>query len=149
MSGGAGPGVVQAYSRLAKRSFQLWALAKYGDAAGVAAAWSRPIADDSEVRVPEPSELADMFARGEHVTTERGRDLFDWYRHSLLDHGRRVLGAAADVFQASAFRGVRLSASNIDATPRPHPKSATRVPRARVATAPSTAGSHSRTSSRW
>lgn len=34
----------------------------------------------------------------------------DWYQGSLLEHGRLVLGAAADVFQASPFRGVRLSA---------------------------------------
>jgi hypothetical protein len=34
----------------------------------------------------------------------------DWYRDSLLEHGRLVLGAAADVFQSSPFRGVRLSA---------------------------------------
>jgi hypothetical protein len=34
----------------------------------------------------------------------------DWYRDSLLEHGRLVLGAAADVFQSSPFHGVRLSA---------------------------------------
>lgn len=39
-----------------------------------------------------------------------GKPFFDWYRDSLLEHGRLVLGAAADVFQASRFRGTRLSA---------------------------------------
>jgi beta-amylase len=109
-AGYPGPGVLQAYSTLAQGSFRAWALAKHGSPEGVAAAWSRPIATAEAIRLPDPASLEGFYARGDHMHTAFGRDVFEWYRGSLLDHGRLVLSAAADVFQSSAFRGVRLSA---------------------------------------
>lgn len=80
-AGYPGPGVLQAYSGLARADYQRLHGAPV------------PAAAELEASAPEA----------------RAR-FYDWYRGRLLEHGRLVLGAAADVFQASPFRGARLSA---------------------------------------
>lgn len=108
-AGYPGPGVLQAYSPLARESFRRWALAKHGAVANVAQAWGRAIASEADVALPEPAQLDGFFARGEHFSAY-GRDVFAWYRGSLLEHGRQVLEMAASVVQASPLRGTRLTA---------------------------------------
>jgi beta-amylase len=89
-AGYPGPGVLQCYSAPARESFRRW---------------TRGLRE-----LPTPEQLDSMFAKGEHHSTEAGRELFDWYRDSLLDHGRQVLSMAAEQIQASPFRGIRITA---------------------------------------
>jgi hypothetical protein len=109
-AGYPGPGVLQAYSGPARASFRAFALARHGDLSRLSTAWRRSLRTADEIQPPDPAGLDGFFSRGEHLSTAYGRDFFEWYRGSLLEHGKSVLGAAADVVQRSAFRGVRISA---------------------------------------
>lgn len=68
-------------------------------------------AHDEDAGYPGPgvTQAGSEMARADRAL-HADEDFFDWYRDRLLEHGRLVLGAAADVFQPSAFHGVRLSA---------------------------------------
>lgn len=109
-AGYPGEGVLQAYGPLAAASFRRWALERHGGLEGVSRAWGRPHASEDEIRVPDPAGLGWFFAQNEHHATAYGRDVFAWYRASLLAHGHLVLAAAADAVQASPLRGARLVA---------------------------------------
>lgn len=67
-------------------------------------------AHDPDSGYPGPGVLQASSPLAQQSFAAHGGDFSTWYRDSLLDHGRLVLGAAADVFQASSFNGVRLSA---------------------------------------
>lgn len=95
-------GNFQAYSRLAQRHFRDWALASFGGPSGVATRWSIPLANPEEIRVPGGGLPAGSGRRAQtfvddndHVDTQYGRDFIDWYNQSLVEHGRRMLLAAA------------------------------------------------------
>lgn len=103
-------GGLQAYSELAKSSFREFALNKYGGIEGVQKAWELPGLDANKI-LP-PSNGNDFFARNHHFELQYGRDFFDWYNQSLINHGKTVMGTALDVFGAkdAPFRGIDLGA---------------------------------------
>lgn len=103
-------GALQAYSDLAQSSFKEYALAKYGGAEGVSKAWSMPNLTADAIK--PPSEADGFFKRGDHFNMQYGRDFFDWYNQSLIDHGQRVMSTAVDVFgqRTSPFYGIDLGA---------------------------------------
>jgi hypothetical protein len=103
-------GALQAYSPLAIESFRKYVEAKYGGQEGVGKAWNIENLDESHIQ--PPSDPSGFFARGDHFNTSYGRDFFDWYNQSLVDHGQRMLSTAVSVFgqRDSAFYGIDLGA---------------------------------------
>lgn len=103
-------GALQAYSDLAQSSFREYAIGKYGSADGVSKAWSMPNLTAEGIK--PPSEAEGFFKRGDHFNMQYGRDFFDWYNQSLIDHGHRVMSTALDVFgqKTSPFYGIDLGA---------------------------------------
>lgn len=103
-------GGLQAYSDMAISSFRDYVKEKYGGNEGLAKAWGIQNLDDSHI-LP-PSNASEFYQRGDHFNTQYGRDFFDWYNQSLIDHGQRIMTLASDVFAKndSAFAGVDLGA---------------------------------------
>ncbi|MBS1954258.1 MAG: family 14 glycosylhydrolase [Cyanobacteria bacterium SZAS-4] len=103
-------GGLQAYSDLAIASFRDYVKEKYGGHEGLGKAWGIKDLDDSHI-LP-PSDATGFYQRGDHFNTQYGRDFFDWYNQSLIDHGQRIMTLASDVFARpdSAFAGVDLGA---------------------------------------
>ncbi|MGQ0506434.1 MAG: family 14 glycosylhydrolase [Myxococcaceae bacterium] len=101
------PGVLQAYSAPARASFRRWALRKYGGTlTQLRAAWSsHTLSSPEDIRLPTSESF---FAQEDHLRTAYGRDVFEWYRQSLLEHGRQVLGMAADVIASSRMKHLRI-----------------------------------------
>ncbi len=99
-------GALQCYSELAQQSFVDAMLRKYGSVTAVHSAWgSRKI-------LAPPRNVRMFFDKGLHVSSEYGRDLFDWYSQSLLEHGRKIMLVALEVFsgKGAAFNGIDLGA---------------------------------------
>lgn len=82
-------GGLQAYSPLAVKSFQQWAVAKYGTIAGVNAAWGSTLT--AQTQIQPPSNAGFFFSSGDYRNTTYGKDFVDWYNKSLVDHGERML----------------------------------------------------------
>lgn len=103
-------GGLQAYSDLAISSFRDYVKEKYGGHEALGKAWGIKDLDDSHI-LP-PSDATGFYQRGDHFNTQYGRDFFDWYNQSLIDHGQRIMTLASDVFARpdSAFAGVDLGA---------------------------------------
>jgi hypothetical protein len=103
-------GGLQAYSDLAISSFRDYVKEKYGGDEALGKAWGIKDLDDSHI-LP-PSDPQGFYQRGDHFNTQYGRDFFDWYNQSLIDHGQRIMTLASDVFAKpdSAFAGVDLGA---------------------------------------
>lgn len=103
-------GALQAYSELARQSFRDFALKKYGGLEGVRQAWK--LADLTVDKINPPDNANEFFNHKDHENLQYGRDFFDWYSDSLISHGRKVLGAAVNVFgeQGSPFMGVDIGA---------------------------------------
>lgn len=101
-------GALQAYSDLAMRSFREYSIQKYGDMDRVREAWGSN--DISEIF--PPSNPQEFFNRNDHHHSQYGRDFFDWYNQSLIDHGRRVMTKALDVFAShdSPMLGIDIGA---------------------------------------
>ncbi|MBX9688585.1 MAG: family 14 glycosylhydrolase, partial [Candidatus Obscuribacterales bacterium] len=104
-------GALQAYSKKARASFQAYIMRKYKDIAGLNKAWGPPLDPAGHVIEP-PRNVEHFFSNKGHLHSQYGRDFFDWYADSLIEHGRLVLKAALDVFAAddSAFKGVDIAA---------------------------------------
>ncbi len=104
-------GALQCYSELASASFSAHILAKYTDEAGVEKAWGKPVTDQGQPIKP-PKDASRFFANNDHLNTQYGRDLVDWYADSLITHGRKVMTAALEVFAAddASFKGIDLGA---------------------------------------
>ena len=104
-------GALQCYSSLARKSFTEFTMRKYGGMAGLNKAWGKPL-DPSGHKIEPPRNAAAFFASGGHHNTQYGRDLFDWYSDSLIEHGRKVMSAAIGVFGATEapFRAIELGA---------------------------------------
>ena len=98
-------GALQAYSPLAVKSFQQWALAKYGTIAGINAAWGSSVTSISQVQ--PPSNAGFFFSSGDYRTTQYGKDLIDWYNKSLVDHGERMLDTVLAAL-GSSFPGAEI-----------------------------------------
>ncbi len=103
-------GGLQAYSDMAISSFRDYVKLKYGGDEALGKAWGIQNLDDSHI-LP-PGNAKEFFERGDHFNTQYGRDFFDWYNQSLIDHGERVMTLAASIFAKndSAFAGVDLGA---------------------------------------
>lgn len=98
-------GALQAYSPLAIKSFQQWALAKYGTIAGINAAWGSSVTSISQVQ--PPSNAGFFFSSGDYRTTQYGKDLIDWYNKSLVDHGELMLDTVLAAL-GSSFPGAEI-----------------------------------------
>lgn len=98
-------GALQAYSPLAIKSFQQWALAKYGTIAGINAAWGSSVTNISQVQ--PPSNAGFFFSSGDYRTTQYGKDLIDWYNKSLVDHGELMLDTVLAAL-GSSFPGAEI-----------------------------------------
>lgn len=91
-------GALQAYSELARQSFRDFALSKYGTVDEVAKAWGIPGLTADQIN--PPSDPTSFYSRADHLNMQYGKDFFDWYSGSLIDHGRLILGAAVNKFGA-------------------------------------------------
>jgi len=93
-----GYGDLWAYSNLAKAAFKDFVLKKYNyDLIAVAKAWGRNFVSDSDI-LP-PNSVPDFFNLGGHLT-EYGKDFFDFYHSSLIEHMKKVVGVSIEVFKA-------------------------------------------------
>jgi beta-amylase len=103
-------GALQSYGPLAVDSFREYVEKKYGGHDAVGQAWKIDNLDDSHILPPDDPN--GFFARGDHFNTQYGRDFFDWYNQSLVDHGNKMLSTAVSVFgqRDSAFYGIDLGA---------------------------------------
>ena len=103
-------GALQAYSPLARVSWQNFAMAKYGSLSRLNEAWGTDLNSADEIRPPQDAN--NFFTFGHDKNTAYGRDLFDWYNDSLMNHGRSLLGKAVDVFNTkdAPFRGIDIGA---------------------------------------
>lgn len=103
-------GALQAYSELAIESFRDYVGRKYGGVDGVGKAWGIQGLDQEHI-LP-PSDAQGFFDRGDHFNTQYGKDFFDWYNQSVIDHGRRVMTLASSIFAPpnAAFTGIDLGA---------------------------------------
>jgi len=103
-------GALQASSDLATQAFRDYALTKYGGAEGVSKAWS--MKDLTAEKILPPSETDGFFLRGDHFNLQYGRDFFDWYNQSLINHGEEVMTRALGVFGKvnAPFYGIDLGA---------------------------------------
>ncbi|CAN5295845.1 hypothetical protein BH10CYA1_BH10CYA1_28820 [soil metagenome] len=99
-------GALQCYSDLAHQSFVDFVIAKYGNRDGVRQAWGE------FENIEPPRDVDAFFTHNIHVDTQYGHDLFDWYSGSLLQHGRKVMTAAAETFSndSASFAGIDLGA---------------------------------------
>jgi hypothetical protein len=103
-------GALQSYSEMAENSFRQFALGRYGGIEGVRRAWNLPELQESQI-LP-PSDPNQFFGENNHTKIQYGRDFFDWYNQSLIDHGRTMLETAQSVFSApgAPFESVELGA---------------------------------------
>lgn len=98
-------GTLQAYGRLAVEDFQDAMVAKYGNLAGINAAWGSSLTSVSQIG--PPSNTSHFFSSYDYQDIQYGRDFFDWYNQSLVDHGRRLIQAAIDAFD-NQMSGIEL-----------------------------------------
>jgi len=103
-------GAMQASGELAQESFRKFVLSKYGTVESAGKAWS--MSDLKAESIRTPSEADGFFKRGDHFNLQYGRDFFDWYNQSLIDHGKNVMTTALGVFGTtqSPFYGIDLGA---------------------------------------
>lgn len=91
-------GALQAYSSLAKESFQKWVKARYATIESLNSAWSSGLRSWGEVGPPDDTQRG-FFEKQQHFSAY-GKDFFDWYQDSLLEHAKKVLSLASEVFDA-------------------------------------------------
>lgn len=88
-------GGLQSYSRLAVKDFQNKMLNKYGNLAGVNAAWGTSLT--SPVQIQPPSNADFFFSHGDYKNIQYGKDFVDWYNQSLVDHGKNLITTVINV----------------------------------------------------
>ena len=93
-----GRGGFQAYSALAVADFQHAMQQKYQHLAALNIAWQQQLNSFSEVM--PPSDAAQFVSSGAMYQSQYGRDFTRWYHQALLNHGKRVLGAAEQGLKA-------------------------------------------------
>ena len=89
-------GTLQAYGRLAVEDFQDAMVSKYGSLANINVAWGSALTSVSQIG--PPTNVDYFFNSYDYQNIQYGRDFFDWYNRSLVDHGRRLIQAAIDAF---------------------------------------------------
>jgi len=101
-------GALQSYSEVAVKSFQDFAVKKYGSLEKVKEAWGPEFGEN----IAPPKDPNQFFGENKHHNTQYGKDYFDWYNQSLIDHGRQILNTAMDVFGAkdAPFSGIDIGA---------------------------------------
>ncbi len=99
-------GALQCYAAHAVSAFQAWALEKYKDLAGIDKAWGTNTVGGQAIR--PPSNPAQFFNESNQLKLQYGRDFFDWYSDSALNHARMMINAAFEVFAAddSPMKGI-------------------------------------------
>jgi beta-amylase len=108
-------GALQSYSAMAVDDFRNWSKSKYSTLENLNRAWGFNLSSWSGVYPPSdlgpPDASTGFFSRGEHFS-QYGKDFFDWYQHSLLEHGRVVMERAIRVFNSpgAGFAGIDIGA---------------------------------------
>ncbi|OUR96233.1 hypothetical protein A9Q84_07700 [Halobacteriovorax marinus] len=99
-------GSLQAYSNLAKISFQKYIKEKYKTLDNINSAWSVQLTEIEEVLPPKAS----TFYVNEEYKSKYGNDFYDWYNKSLIDHGELLLSTSIRVFndEVSPFKGIAI-----------------------------------------
>lgn len=92
-------GGLQAYSPLAVFSFQQFAEEKFESIEKLNSSWGFNLTSFDQVYPPNPKRIDEFYGKGEHFSAY-GKDFFDWYNKSLLEHGRLVIGSAFNIFHA-------------------------------------------------
>ena len=102
-------GALQCYSTLAQADLKAWATVKYGSEAAVEAAWNLKLSDG---KLLLPSDVSRFFRRREHVHSQWGRDLMEWYSNVPSQHATKMLSTALDIFAAddAPFKGIDIGA---------------------------------------
>lgn len=95
-SGYPSRGAFQAYGNLAVESFRDYVLRKYGKLERVQALWQIPLQSREDIR--PPSSCGTFITENDYYDMVYGRDFVEWYNQSLLNHGKRMLTAAAKAF---------------------------------------------------
>lgn len=101
-----GSGHLQCYSNLALKDFSKSMEKRYATLAIMNEAWSTNYNSFDEVSFPENGD--EFFESGEYYSTPFGQDFVDWYNQSMVDHGIRMMQAAADVFETTDSTGIAL-----------------------------------------
>lgn len=99
-------GTLQCYSRPAMEDFRKYIKAKYGTIEKVNESWNTGLRDFSEIR--PPGNPGHFFTAGDYKNIPYGLDFTGWYHRSLVLHGRRMLEAAAGVFNDGPFSRVKI-----------------------------------------
>lgn len=108
-------GGIQAYSDLAVDSFRKFVSRRYGNSlAAVNRSWGSQLTQINQIFPPsDPGDAPpdQFFLRGGHRTAY-GKDFFEWYHQSLVEHGKFMLKTAVEVFNAptSPFSGIDIGA---------------------------------------
>lgn len=110
-SGYPARGALQCYSALAIQSFRNYVQKKYGTIQKVNNAWRFKLKRFSQVYPPNPRQMNSFFRKKEQFTSY-GKDFFDWYNQSLINHGESILKTALNVFNklGAPFRGIAIGA---------------------------------------
>lgn len=98
-------GALQAYSPLAIKSFQQWAIAKYGTLSGINSAWGSSLTATTQIQPPDNAGW--FFSSGDYRNIRYGKDFVDWYNKSLVDHGERMLDTVLAAL-GSSFPGAEI-----------------------------------------
>ncbi len=91
-------GSLQAYSEMAVQSFRAEMKRKYGSIQNVNAQWGFRLRSFEEIYPPNPDLLESKFFETREHFSPYGRDFFDWYNESLVQHGKMMMGLAFEVF---------------------------------------------------
>ncbi|MBX9724022.1 MAG: family 14 glycosylhydrolase, partial [Candidatus Obscuribacterales bacterium] len=86
-------GAMQASSDLAKADFKDFMLKKYGNFENLQKAWGGHVEN-----IEPPVDTEGFFRDHIHTDTQYGKDVFDWYNQTLINHIQTVMGDAFDVF---------------------------------------------------
>jgi hypothetical protein len=92
-------GALQCYGRLAREDFRAFALNRYGDLNGINQAWGTLLTEIEQVNPPDNPHH--FFHSLDYLNHPYGKDLTDWQNRALVEHGKRMLGAAIETFDES------------------------------------------------
>jgi hypothetical protein len=105
-------GAIQAYSIPAIEGFREAMKNKYQNIKSLTSVWGFNLRSFDEVFPPNPNLLKDSFwQKGEHFSSY-GKDFFDYYSETLVQHGLLMLNMAEQIFylESPNYRGASLGA---------------------------------------
>jgi len=94
-----GRGSLQASSALAQDSLRTWLKGKYQTIEHLNQSWGTSYQNFSELTVLTKTPEVDALFNGQ-VQSQKGKDFFEWYNGSLLQHGRLLGKLATKVFHS-------------------------------------------------